>query len=102
MIQQSCIEPHETILEYPHPSFPNKEIDTYVPSKQNRGGLIAEFKYDRKIPSGKNSPRPYKAGKLFNDLYRLTNFKEDSEARRWFIYLTDDEMANYLRNKKMD
>jgi hypothetical protein len=31
-------------------------------------------------------------------MYRLTQFNADSNVTRWLIYLTDAEMANYLRN----
>ncbi len=57
-----------------------------------------EFKYDRKIPSGKNAPRPQKAGKLFNDMSRLLRYDETGVCIHIFIYLTDDEMANYMQN----
>ena len=98
LLKQTNIAPHEVILEYPHPKIPRAEVDTYVPSTQERKGLILEFKYDREIPSHTNSPRPQKAGKLFNDIYKLTRFDADPDATLWLIYLTDGEMANYLRN----
>jgi len=96
LLKQTNIAPHEIILEYPHPKITGAEVDTYIPSR----GLILEFKYDRQIPSGKNSPRPQKAGKLFNDIYRLVRFDVDPNSTHWFIYLTDSEMAAYLRNER--
>lgn len=92
------IDPHEVILEYPHPILHNRLVDTYIPSILDRAGLVVEFKYDKY--SGKyNLPRPLKAGKLINDLYRLQSFQIDLKAKRWFVYLTDSEMATYLSKK---
>ena len=62
--------------------------------------MVLEFKYDRKIPSGRNAPRSQKAGKLFNDIYRLTQFHADTNPTLWFVYLADSEMVNYLRNER--
>lgn len=98
LLKKTNISPHEVILEYPHPRISMAEIDTYIPSTSERAGLVVEFKYDRRIPSGKNTPMPQKAGKLFNDIYRLAQFDTDPNATLWLIYFTDDEMANYLRN----
>lgn len=94
----SNIQPHEVILEYPHPSLEKKEVDTYIPSVTDRDGLIIEFKYDRN--SGATAPRPQKAGKLFNDLYRLKIFRTDPNAKKWLVYLTDNEMASYLSKER--
>lgn len=98
LVLHSDIQPHEVILEYPHPSLPGKEVDTYVPSISGREGLIIEFKYDRN--SGTTSPRPHKTGKLFNDLYRLKIFNTDQNAKKWLVYLTDNEMASYLSKEE--
>jgi len=100
LLEESDILPHEVILEYAHPKIPKAMVDTYIPSKKNRNGSIFEFKYDRKIPTKKNSPRTQKAGKLFNDIYRLTKFDSDLSATAFFVYITDNEMAKYLSSKK--
>ncbi len=100
LLKQNNFAPHEIILEYPHPKIKGAEIDTYIPSTSIRKGLVLECKYDRRIPSGKNSPKPQKAGKLFNDIYRLTQFNKDPNAFLWLIYLTDIEMAMYFRNQR--
>ncbi len=100
LLKTTSITPDEVILEYPHPKISGAEVDTYIPSTLERGGLIVEFKYDREIPSGKNLPRPQKAGKLFSDIYKLIKFDVDPRASHWFIYLTDDEMRAYLRNER--
>jgi hypothetical protein len=90
-------KPAEILLEYPHPATEgNEKVDTYIPSKPGRKGLVLECKYDRK--NTKNSPRPLKAGKIFNDLFRLGAFNTDKDANKWFVYVTDDVMASYLAN----
>lgn len=100
LLRKTNIAPHEVILEYPHPKIPRAKVDTYIPSTPERKGLILEFKYDRQIPSKKNLPRPKKAGNLFKDIRRLIQFDVDSNSTRWLIYLTDNEMTSYFRNKR--
>lgn len=95
LLQQSGLKPEDVVLECPHPSIAGAEIDTWIPSFE-AGGLAIEFKYDRDIPSGKNTPRTQKAGKVFHDLYRLGQIKNG--ARCLFIYLTGPEMASYFSN----
>lgn len=97
LLRSTNLNPEDLILEY-HPNIPNAEIDTFIPSYDGTG-VVMEFKYDRKIPSQKNAPRPQKAGKLFNDMSRLLRFDETGVCIRIFIYLTDDEMANYMQNQ---
>ncbi len=92
---ESGIKPHEVVLEYPHPAIPRAQIDTWFPDFGGKS-LAIEFKYDRAIPSGGNSPRTQKAGKLFHDLYRLGLLARTS--RSLFVYLTCQEMASYLGN----
>jgi hypothetical protein len=87
------------VLEFPHETIRGAKIDAYFPDFQGKE-VIIEFKYDRAIPSGSNSPRPQKAGMLFNDMKRLLAFKTSLPAMRLFIYLTDDEMIRYMRNPK--
>jgi len=93
------LHPSEIILEYPHPSISNAKVDTYIPPKNNRFGLVFEFKFDRAIPSAKTAPRPQKAGKIFMDIMRLTLFPSHDKIRRYFVYVTDEEMASYFQNK---
>jgi len=99
--KRANIAPHEMILEYQQPKISGARIDAYVPSTPERAGLVVELKYDRHIPSDKNAPTTQKAGKLFNDIFKLTqfDFDKDPNATLWLIYLTDKEMANYLRNQ---
>ncbi|KYH32459.1 hypothetical protein [Neomoorella mulderi] len=93
------IRPPDIILEYPHPEIRGAEIDTYIPPKNERSGLAFECKFDRESPSGKNPPKTQKAGKVFADIFRLARFKPANESiRRYFVYVTDKEMATYFQN----
>jgi len=93
-LEMTAMRPEDIVLEYPHPTIERAHIDMWVPGFSD-GGLAAEFKYDRSIPSGTNTPRPQKAGKLLLDLYRLGRVQE--RAFRVFVYCTDSEMATYLK-----
>jgi hypothetical protein len=87
----------EIILEFPHPVIKRAEIDMLIPPKEGRNELVFEFKFDREMPSGHNSPRPMKAGKLFADLVRLSKYKEKhGKSKCFFVYVTDYEMADYM------
>jgi hypothetical protein len=89
---------YEILLEYNHPKIKGKKVDTYIQANGKKNGLVMECKYDRKIPSGHNGPRPQKAGKIFNDFFRLASFTNDANVVKWLIYLTDEEMVNYFNN----
>jgi hypothetical protein len=41
-----------------------------------------------------------KAGKIVNDLFRLAHFNIDPHAKKWMIYVTDEEMNGYFSNIK--
>jgi hypothetical protein len=101
LVSKDIYKPHEILLEYPHPKHHgNEKIDTYIPSSETRNGLIMECKYDRRTAT--SIPRTSKAGKVFNDLYRLASFDIDRNARKWFIYLTDSIMSSYFINNSFD
>jgi hypothetical protein len=92
------IHASDIILEYPHPHI-SGEVDTYIPPKSGGSGLVFEFKFDREIPSGKNPPKTQKAGKVFADIFRLALFESNNEnIQRYFVYVTDKEMAIYFQN----
>jgi len=97
LLRQPSFDPNDIIMEYPHNRIKKAQVDTYIPNYEGKE-VIIEFKYDRAIPSGKNVPRPQKAGKHFNDMSRLLDFDTSLPATRLFVYLTDSEMASYLRN----
>jgi hypothetical protein len=90
------LRPEEIVLEQPHPAIARAQIDAWIPAAGDRPGVAIEFKYDREMPSERNSPRTQKAGKVFHDLYRLGTLPKS--VVRIFVYLTSSEMAGYFRN----
>lgn len=94
---KSGTAPEKVALEYPHPKIKRAQIDTVLFDGIGQPALAIEFKYDREIPSGSATPRPMKAGDLFADLVRLSQFPDPCE--RLFVYVTDSIMANYLRGQ---
>ena len=90
--------PSDIIVEHPHPGISGAKIDTYIPPSESHAGYAFEFKFDRAIPSEKNSPRTQKAGKVFADLFRLTRFSSDPKIKKIFIYVSDGEMTSYFLN----
>ena len=87
----------EIILEFPHPVIAGAKIDIWAQSR-SVGAVAIEFKYDRGIPSGKNQPRPQKAGDVFKDIHRLSLVRQNTDAVAYFVYLTDNEMGYYFNN----
>jgi hypothetical protein len=90
----------EVILEMSHPAIPRAQIDLLILAAQNRPSVAFEFKYDRAIPSGKNLPRPQKAGAVFKDLFRLARIPRVLAQDRYFIYITGPEMLGYFQNPR--
>ena len=88
----------DILLEMPHPSIPKAEVDLFISAGDNRPATAFEFKFDRPIPSEKNSPRTQKAGAVFKDLFRLARVPAAKASQRYFIYLAASEMADYFRN----
>ena len=64
LTMRSQFHPSDIILEYPYQDNPRFKVDMYVQPINNQKGLVFETKYDRKIPSDKNLPKPQKAGKI--------------------------------------
>ena len=91
------VPPNSVILEYPHPEIPRARIDTWI-SDYRDSNITIEFKYDRKIPGGKNQPKTQKASSVFQDLFRLQLTNKNTEAICYFVYLTDVEMHAYFKN----
>ena len=90
----------DVVLELPHPALGGKEIDTVIHGFGSRPSTAFEFKYHRRIPGGKNQPCTEHAGDCFNDIFRLAGLPEPTAHLRYFVYLTDDEMASYLTQPK--
>ena len=91
------IPPDCLSLEQPHPTLHSAEIDTWLQIDDEKP-IVFEFKYDRDIPSGKNQPKTLKAGKVFNDLYRLLLINANVGSTCYFVYVTTKEMAVYFAN----
>lgn len=99
LMKHTSLAPYDIVLEFPHNARESAKIDTYI--QQYEGfEVVIEFKYNRAIPSGKNSPTPQKAGELFNDMNRLLDFKTSFPAIRLFVYLADNKMVSYMRNRR--
>lgn len=90
--------PEQVILEFPHPLIQRARIDTVIVDGHGAPAMAIEFKYDRRNPGGTNQPMPQKAGSAFADLARLLLFPPPCE--RYFVYLTDGELARYLDNPR--
>lgn len=97
VLQTTSIQQQEIILEFPHPKFPGKEIDTYIQPLGERQEIFIEFKFHR--TSASSSPKPQKAGALFKDISRLSSIKT-AERRCLVVYLTCSEMANYFEKNE--
>jgi len=98
LTQKMHIHPSDIIIEYPHTHIPRAKIDTYIPPMEKRPGFIFEFKFNRKMPGGRNPAKSMKAGKVFADIFRLADFQTDNNIRRFFVYITDRLMAVYFQN----
>jgi len=92
----------EIVLEEQHPNLRKAKLDLHVlsfgDSSESMKELFVEFKYNRRIPSRKNQPRLQKVGDLFKDIYRLSELR-GVDSTLLLIYLTDMEMARYLRKE---
>jgi hypothetical protein len=98
-LRHGNLDPAEVVLEYPHPSIPGAEIDTYVLPSGYRAATAIEFKYDRSNPGGGPQNRTQRAGAVFADVFRLARIPDATATKRYFVYLTDREMAGYFRNR---
>jgi len=88
----------EVIVENPHPQFKEKKIDFLITPRDDEVSIAIEFKYDRTIPSGQSINKTNRAGMFFNDLLRLAQLPRATASRRFFVYVTDSQMASYFRN----
>lgn len=88
----------ELTLEYPHRKLPGAKVDTVVSEAAGRESLAFEFKYDRANPGGSNQNRTQRAGKALIDLFRLVRLPSEIATAKYFVYVTDAEMAGYFRN----
>lgn len=97
-VERGVADPTTVVLEMPSAVRKRTEIDAFIPDPAGGRPWVLEFKYYRRIPSGRNAPRTQLAGKLFNDMLRLVAHCAPLGARALFVCLVDDEMAGYLHN----
>jgi len=90
----------ELILECPYKNIERAKIDTTLTKKDSDECYALEFKYNRENPRNNPQPRPYNAGRVFNDIFRLAKVPRKTAKYKYFIYVTDYEMANYYNNQK--
>ena len=88
----------DVVLELPHPAMEGAQIDLVVRARGELPSFAGEFKYDRTNPGGTTQNRTQRAGAVFNDLFRLARVPDSLTPAKYFIYLTDPEMASYFRN----
>lgn len=100
LLSSGYYEPTHIVLELPHPTIHGAEIDTFIAAQKDRPALAIEFKYDRPIPSQRNLPRTQKAGQVFKDIFRLAHVPTTTAEVKYFVYLTDQEMASYFQNPR--
>ncbi|MFL5329211.1 MAG: hypothetical protein ACJ8C4_09865 [Gemmataceae bacterium] len=86
-------------LEYPHPTLSGAKVDTVISAAARRESAAFEFKYDRANPGGSNQNRTQRAAKALIDLFRLVKVPAEVAAAKYFVYVTDREMAGYFRNQ---
>jgi hypothetical protein len=98
LMSQGGVRHTDVTLEYPHPTLPGAKVDTVISAAPGRESAAIEFKYDRANPGGSNQNHPRRAGKALNDLFRLVKLPAEHAALKYFVYVTDDEMAGYFRN----
>lgn len=91
-------KPEEIELEHPHPTIRRAKLDFWISASQGRDGMVVEFKYDRRLSSGKNQPLSQRAGKVLHDLHRISF--AGSRMKKLCCYLTDSEMIQYFQNQK--
>ena len=90
------IVPADVLLEYPHSNIPRAEIDCVILDDTGKPMTAIETKFHRRIPSGKNMPRPQLAGGLCKDFFRLARMTDLVPG--FLVYVTDSEMASYFGN----
>jgi len=98
LLSSTAYKHTEVIVEHRHPVIVNREIDFLVIPQDNSPSIALEFKYDHTIPSGRNLNKTERAGRFFNDLLRLAHVPRSTATRKFFVYVTDAQMASYFRN----
>jgi hypothetical protein len=97
-LMTSGLKHTDITLEYPHPTIAGAKVDTVIRGADDRKSVAFEFKYDRANPGGSNQNRTQRAGNALIDLFRLVRVPDEIAAVKYFVYVTDAEMAGYFRN----
>jgi hypothetical protein len=97
ILQENSVSHTDIVLEYPHPALSGAEIDTLI-GLNTAWATALEFKFDRGNPGGTNQNRTQRAAAVLNDIFRLARVPSNIAARKFFIYVTDIEMASYFSN----
>jgi hypothetical protein len=98
LVTKGNVAEYEIRMEFEHPCIPGKKLDSYVAPASGHAAAAWEVKYDRRPPSGVNSPRSNKAGGVINDVLRLAGLHRELEIETVVVYVTDQEMAGYYSN----
>jgi hypothetical protein len=88
----------EIVVEHPHPTIEGAQIDSVIHGNSERKSIAVEFKYDRGNPGGTNQNRTQRAAAVLVDLFRLAKVPDSAAVVKYFIYVTDSEMAAYFKN----
>ena len=100
-LTQTCGLRHtDIVLEYPHPAKALKKVDTVVMATARQPSMAFEFKYDRRMEQGTTMNRTQRAGKLFEDIFRLAALPANSAELKYLVYVTDIVMAHYFRREQ--
>lgn len=97
LLSTTELKPIDLILEYDHGGIQGAKIDTVVCGSNGSPAIAVEFKYDRSNPGGSNQNRTQRAAAVMNDIFRLVKFPSSPVTDKYFIYITDSEMAKYFR-----
>ena len=99
----TALHPSKVVLEEFHSrkKQERKRIDAILRLPADCSVAI-EFKFHRALRAGGHRPRPHQAGALIADVGRLHRYKpaEGRCAGKYLVYLTDGEMAKYIRNPR--
>jgi len=95
---QTGVAPHRIDMEVPHPGLDKPKgmqmcVDIRV--RDNAKSLWVEVKFDRKSRLGSQLNETNRFGNLMEDLLRVGLLPLNEGV---VLYLTDDPMANYLKN----
>jgi hypothetical protein len=70
LLSTSSCSHKDIIIETPHSGIKGKKkVDFVVTARDDRPSMVFEFKYDRRIPSGRNLNTTNRAGAVFNDIF---------------------------------